>query len=164
MNHSTLRIISFLLSLAFTAHAQINTFPYSESFSGTPVDWNISTAGGTSWEIGVPTAAGTIGTNSTPSCAGTDLDSGYRASSTSYLVSPRFDISGLTNPLFSFYQFRYMSLGLDGMHVEFSTDDNTWFQLGNMASPAAFNWYNSTSIFATGQPGFSGNSNRRIVS
>lgn len=164
MNHSTLRIISFLLSLAFTAHAQINTFPYSESFSGTPVDWNISTAGGTSWEIGVPTAAGTIGTNSTPSCAGTDLDSGYRASSTSYLVSPRFDISGLTNPLFSFYQFRYMSLGLDGMHVEFSTDDNTWFQLGNMASPAAFNWYNSTSIFATGQPGFSGNSNGWIQS
>lgn len=164
MKRSSLLTISLLLILTLTAKAQITTFPYLEQFSVTPSNWTISTSSGTAWEIGAPTATGTSGSFSTPFCAGTDLDSGYRAFTTAYLISPRFDISGLTNPLFSFYQFRYMSTGLDGMHIEFSTDDVSWQQLGTVGSPTSFNWYNSTSIFATFQPAFTGNSNGWIQS
>lgn len=153
-----LHLIIFFGLLYSIAPAQITSFPYLEDFSTLPGNWVIGTSGGTSWEIGVPTAPGTNGAYSAPNCAGTDLDSGYRAGTNTYLESPRFNISALSNPLFTFYQFRYMSTGLDGMHVEFSTDDITWFMLGTIGSPGSFNWYNSSSVFATGQPGFTGNS------
>jgi hypothetical protein len=137
---------------------QITSFPYFENFTTPPANWTVTTVSGTAWEFGVPTAPGTIGAYSSPNCYGTDPDSGYRANTTSYLTSPRFDISTLTNPLFSFYQFRYLSVGLDGMHVEYSTDDITWLRLGTVNSASGFNWYNTSSIVATGLPAFTGNS------
>ena len=157
------RLFSHLLCLtlliSIETEAQINTFPYLEEFETPSANWTVTTVNGTSWETGVPTAAGTSGAYSGTGCAGTDLDSGYMASSETYLTSPLFDISTILNPLLSFYQFRYMSQGLDGMHVEYTTDDITWFRIGTTGSPNSYNWYNSAAIFATGLPAFTGNSN-----
>lgn len=154
---TAIRLTLLLLLQSMFSVGQITSFPYFENFNTAPANWTVTTVSGTAWEFGTPTAPGTIGAYSTPTCYGTDPDSGYRANTTSYLTSPRFDISTLTNPLFTFYQFRYLSVGLDGMHVEYSTDDITWLRLGTVNSPSGFNWYNTSSIVATGLPAFTGN-------
>ena len=166
--YPTLRIISIncllvLLSIQ-SGFAQISTFPYLEYFVSNPNGWTTNTISGTAWELGVPTASGSFGSYSQPLCWGTDLDSGYRANSFSYLTSPKFYVSSLTNPYFSFYQFRYMASGLDGMHIEYSTDDIAWSMLGAYNFPFASNWYNTTSLFSTGLPAFTGSSTTWVQS
>ena len=161
---TSIRIALFLILHSICSQGQITSFPYFEDFTTSPTNWTVTTVSGTAWDFGIPSAPGTIGSYSSPNCYGTDLDSGYRANTTSYLTSPRFDISSLVNPLFSFYQFRYLSVGLDGMHVEYSTDDITWFRLGTVNSTSGFNWYNTSSIVATGLPAFTGNSSTWIQS
>jgi Secretion system C-terminal sorting domain len=158
MKHPKLLFYWLLILFATNAQAQITSYPYLEYFISTPNGWTTSTISGTSFELGVPTAPGSFGSYSQPICWGTDLDSGYRANSWAYLTSPKFYVSSLNNPYFSFYQFRHMASGLDGMHVEYSTNDISWNLLGAFNSPFATNWYNSSSIFATGLPGFTGNS------
>jgi len=150
-------LLAFLINpqLLFS---QINSFPYSQNFDVSNGGWTTTTINGTAWELGTPTAAGTIGSYSTPNCFGTDLDSGYRASSFSYLTSPKFYVSSLSIPYFSFYQFRYMSGGLDGMHIEYTLNDISWNQLGSFNSPFASNWYNVNNLFSTGLPAFTSNS------
>lgn len=160
--YSTLRKISIkcllvLLSIQ-TSYSQVSTFPYIEYFISNPNGWTTTNLSGTAWELGVPTAPGSFGVYSQPICWGTDLDSGYSANSFSYLTSPKFYVSSLINPYFSFYQFRHMASGLDGMHVEYSTDDFAWNLLGSFNTPFGTNWYNTSSIFATGLPAFTGSS------
>lgn len=150
--------------LAGTTKAQITSFPYNETFIANAGGWTVQTISGTAWELGTPTAAGTQGAYSAPNCWGTDLDSGYRVNSLSYLKSPKFHIGSLSNPYFSFRQFRYMAQGMDGMYLQYSTDDVSWNMMGNYNCPFATNWYNSTSIYSTSQPAFTGNSNGWIQS
>lgn len=164
MKHPQLLFILFLISCSLKVQAQITNYPYVEYFISTPNGWNTTTISGTAWELGVPTAPGSFGSYSQPFCWGTDLDSGYRANSWSYLTSPKFYIPSLNNPYFSFYQFRHMSSGLDGMHLEYSTDDISWNLLGSFNSPNATNWYNTASIFATGLPAFTGSSSSWLKS
>ncbi|MBL7922991.1 MAG: immune inhibitor A [Bacteroidia bacterium] len=151
-------ILFFIVSCQFSV-AQVSSFPYFENFDNGNGNWNSLTQSGTGWELGLPSAPGTQGAYSSPNCWGTDLDSGYRAGSFAYLSSPKFYIASLTQPYFSFRQFRYMSSGLDGMHMEYSTDDVNWNLLGAYGTPFGANWYNSSSIFSTGQAAFTGNSN-----
>jgi len=156
-----LNFLLVLLAFLFNPQllfSQINSFPYSQNFDVSNGGWTTTTINGTAWELGTPTAAGTIGSYSTPNCFGTDLDSGYRASSFSYLISPKFYVSSLSIPYFSFYQFRYMSGGLDGMHLEYTLNDTSWNQLGTFNSPSASNWYNVNNLFSTGLPAFTSNS------
>ncbi len=148
-----------LLFIPTTTFSQINTFPYNELFDSGAAGWIVQTISGTAWELGSPTAAGTVGAYSTPNCWGTDLDSGYRANSLTYLKSPKFYIGSMSNPYFSFLQFRYMSQGMDGMFLQYSTDDISWQLMGYYNCPFASNWYNTTSVYSTGQAAFTGNSN-----
>ena len=160
------KLLFYALFLFFTTscYSQISTFPYIEYFVSNPNGWTTNTVSGTAWELGVPTAPGSFGSYSQPICWGTDLDSGYRANSFSYLISPKFYVSSLNIPYFSFYQFRYMSTGLDGMHIEYSMDDIAWNQLGSYNSPYTSNWYNTSSLFSTGLPAFTGNSTTWVQS
>jgi len=148
-----------LLFISSTSFSQITTFPYNELFDSGAAGWTVQTISGTAWEIGTPTAAGTQGAYSTPNCWGTDLDSGYRVNSLTYLKSPKFYIGTMTNPYFSFMQFRYIPQGMDGLFLQYSTDDITWQQMGYYNCPFANNWYNTTSIYSTGQAAFTGYSN-----
>ncbi|MBK7965912.1 MAG: T9SS type A sorting domain-containing protein [Bacteroidetes bacterium] len=164
MKHPKFLIYLFLLICSNSVKAQISTFPYLEYFISSANGWTTTTVSGSSWELGVPTASGSFGSYSQPICWGTDLDSGYRANSWAHLTSPKFYVSSLTNPYFSFYQFRHMASGLDGLHVEYSTDDIAWNLLGAFNSPFASNWYNASSIFSTGLPAFTGNSTTWVKS
>ncbi len=139
--------------------AQVTTFPYHALFDNGAAGWTTQTISGTAWELGAPTAAGTQGAFSTPNCWGTDLDSGYRVNSLTYLKSPKFYLGSMTNPYFSFWQFRYMATGMDGLYLQYSTNDVSWTSMGNYNSSFASNWYNTTSIYSTSGPAFTGNSN-----
>lgn len=154
----------FFILLSSICFSQVTTFPYFQNFDASSGGWSNNTIIGTAWELGIPTAPGTIGAHSSPNCWGTDLDSGYRVNSWSYLTSPKFYVSSLNIPYFSFYQFRYMSSGLDGMYIEYTTNDVVWNVLGAYNSPYATNWYNVSSLFSTGLPAFTGNSNTWIQS
>lgn len=164
MKHPKLIFYSLLIFCSVKVQAQITNYPYLEYFISTPNGWNTTTISGTAWELGVPTAPGSFGSYSQPICWGTDLDSGYRANSWSYLTSPKFYVSSLNSPYFSFYQYRHMSSGLDGMHLEYSTNDISWNLLGSFNSPFTTNWYNTGSIFATGLPAFTGSSSSWLKS
>ncbi len=158
-------IATFLFMLtAVSLPGQITTYPYSENFDSGNGGWSVLTVSGTAWEQGTPIAPGTQGAYSAPNAWGTDLDSGYRSSSLSYLISPLFEISALTHPYLTFYQFRHMPFGLDGMHVEYTADGSPWTILGTLNAPNSTNWYNTSSVFATGMPGFTGNSNAWLPS
>jgi hypothetical protein len=151
--------IFLILSISIKVQAQITTFPYYEPFDSGAGGWTTQTISGSSWELGTPTAAGSQGSFTSPNCWGTDLDSGYRVNSLTYLKSPKFYIGSMTNPYFSFMQFRYMPTGMDGLFLQYSTDDISWQSMGYYNCPFASNWYNATSVYSTGNPAFTGISN-----
>ncbi|HQF28307.1 MAG TPA: T9SS type A sorting domain-containing protein [Bacteroidia bacterium] len=142
-----------------TTYSQITTFPYSEHFDSGAGGWTSQTINGTSWELGVPTAWGILGAYSAPNCWGTDLDSGYRVNSFTYLTSPKFYIGSMTNPYFSFFQIQKVNNHIDGFFLEYSTDDVTWQLLGDYNCSYATNWYDNATIYAVGHPAFSGSTN-----
>ena len=156
--HPKYLLLLFIQIFFSSVKAQVTTFPYQENFDLGAGNWTATTIVGTAWELGVPMAAGTQGAYSTPNCWGTDLDSGYRAGSFAYLTSPKFYLTNVDHPYLSFEQFRYMSTGLDGMRLEYSTNDAIWYVLGNQGIIWGNNWYNTNSLFSTGLPAFTGNS------
>lgn len=156
INYSFLIIALFFLCSIQGLKAQITSFPYVEQFNTTPVGWTFQTISGSPWAQGIPTITGSMGAYSAPGCVSTSLVNPYNYNTNSYIESPRFDISGLSNPLLTFAQYRSMATGLDGMHIEYSTDDVVWNRLNSTALSVNFNWYNSTSISATGLPAFTG--------
>ena len=123
--------------------ALISSFPYLENFEAGNGLWY---TGGviSSWEYGTP-ASNKINSAASGSKAWkTRLVGNYNDLEYSYLYSPCFDISGMTNPTLSF------SLALDledcgtslcdGAWVEYSTDGVAWNKLGSFGSGT--NWYN----------------------
>jgi hypothetical protein len=121
----------------------ISSFPYLENFETSNGSWY---AGGTnsSWEYGTP-ASNKINSAASGSKAWkTRLAGNYNDLELSYLYSPCFDISGMTNPTLS------LSLALDledcgsslcdGAWIEYSADGLTWTKLGSFGSGT--NWYN----------------------
>jgi hypothetical protein len=121
----------------------INSFPYLEGFETTAGFWY--TAGKkSSWELGTPNSNKIKRAANGARAWKTRLAGHYNDLENSYLYSPCFDISGMSNPTLSF------SLALDiedcgaqlcdGAWVEYSADGTTWTKLG--AQGQGTNWYN----------------------
>lgn len=121
----------------------ISSFPYLENFEAGTGSWY---TGGVknSWEYGTP-ASNKINTAASGSKAWkTRLAGNYNDMELSYLYSPCFDVSGMTNPTLS------LSVALDledcgsslcdGAWVEYSIDGVTWNKLGSYGNGT--NWYN----------------------
>ena len=117
--------------------ALISSFPYLENFEAGNGLWY---TGGviSSWEYGTP-ASNKINSAASGSKAWkTRLVGNYNDLEYSYLYSPCFDISGMTNPTLSFsvaLDLEDCGTGLcDGAWVEYSTDGVTWNILGSFGS------------------------------
>lgn len=129
-----------LLNNIFHTTPLITTYPYLEGYESNNGYWY---TGGivSSWEWGAP--ANTIidkaanGNNAWV----TSLNGDYNNSEQSYLYSPCFDLSSLTQPVFSFSHIFRTEDDCDcDMHwVEYSLDDVTWIKLGN--ETGGTNWY-----------------------
>ena len=155
MKHPKLIICALFLFISTKCFSQINTFPYLENFDLSPGGWTSTSLSGSDFEHGSPTILGATGANSAPYCWGADLDSNYQMNSHSYLTSPKFYLSTLSEPYLTFFQHRFLTI-YDGMYVEYSTNDTNWNLLGSYNSIHAYNWYNVNNSNITGGPVFYG--------
>jgi hypothetical protein len=131
-----------VINYTFHTSPVINSFPYLEGFESNDGNWY---AKGTnnSWAWGTP--AKTVinkAANGTKAWV-TSLTGNYKNNELSYLYSPCFDLSGLTQPVLSFSHIFLIedNCPCDYTWVEYSTDGGvTWNKLGT--NGAGVNWYN----------------------
>ena len=121
----------------------ITTFPHIENFETNNGYWR-SSGTNNSWEYGVPVANKINKAASGKKAWKTNLAGNYKNQETSYLYSPCYNISGMTNPTLSLN----IALDLedcgggglcDGAYIEYSEDGTTWSRLGNVGTGT--NWY-----------------------
>jgi hypothetical protein len=121
----------------------ISSFPYLQNFEANDGAWY---AGGInpSWQYGTPASQKINRAASGSRAWKTSLTGNYNDEEESYLYSPCFDITGMTNPTLS------LSIALDledcggalcdAGYAEYSVDGVTWVKLGAVGSGT--NWYN----------------------
>jgi hypothetical protein len=116
----------------------ISSFPYLETFENN--NGNFYTSGtNSSWQWGVPSKTIINKAANGSKIWTTNLGGNYTDNESSFLISPCFDISGLTNPVLSFSQIFQVEQGFDYTWVEYTTDGKTWRKLGNVNEGT--NWY-----------------------
>lgn len=121
----------------------ISTFPYLENFETSDGSWYTGGTGST-WAWGNPVSPLIRSAASGSNAWKTNRAGYYNDNELSYLYSPCFNLSALTNPAISFS----LSLNIedcgaalcDAAWMEYSTDGNTWTKLG--AYGTGTNWYN----------------------
>jgi hypothetical protein len=121
----------------------ITSYPYLENFEAGDGYW-YTLGKNNSWEYGTPSSGKVQRAASGSKAWKTNLTGSYKDQQLSYLYSPCFDITGMTNPTLS------LSIALDledcgpdlcdGAYVEYSTDGVNWARLG--AYGQGTNWYN----------------------
>ncbi|MBI1342918.1 MAG: S8 family serine peptidase [Terrimonas sp.] len=133
------------LSVVLINSPLVNTFPYLEDFESSNGNW-YSSGKVNSWEYGAPASTKINRAASGTRAWKTRLNGNYNNKEASYLYSPCYDISGMTNPTLSFS----VALDLedcggtlcDGAYMEYSADGITWTRLGAYGSGT--NWYNKS--------------------
>ena len=122
---------------------------YYENFDASNGAWTATSSGGTSWAISSSLFRGegnfwALGNN-------------YDINTNSTLTSPNISTSGFSNIKVSFDIAYSTQADTDGMNIEFSINNgSTWNTLCDFVENVA--WYNSNSVVALGQKGFSNNS------
>ncbi|MEI9946212.1 MAG: S8 family serine peptidase [Chitinophagaceae bacterium] len=121
----------------------ISTFPYLQNFESGAGSW-FTNGKNSSWEYGTPTSQKINRAANGSKAWKTRLSGSYNDNEMSYLYSPCFNLSGLTNPTLS------LSVALDledcgstlcdAAYVEYSVNGLTWTKLGT--NGAGTNWYN----------------------
>jgi hypothetical protein len=119
----------------------VTNFPYLQNFENGD-GFFYSKGKNNSWQYGTP--QGTIITKAASGTKAwvTNLTGNYNDNETSYLYTPCFDVSSLTQPMLSFSHFVDIELDYDYAWVEYSINGATWFRLG--ATGSGTNWYDNT--------------------
>ncbi|HQW91447.1 MAG TPA: S8 family serine peptidase [Ferruginibacter sp.] len=131
-----------ILNYNFRVSPVVSSFPYLQGFESDAGSW-YSKGQNSSWQWGTP--AKTIinkAANGTKAWV-TGLTGNYNNNELSYLYSPCFNLSGLTQPVLSFsHIFRLEdATPADYTWVEYSTNGGvTWTRLGT--NGGGINWYN----------------------
>lgn len=131
-----------VLNYSFHTSPVINTFPYLEGFESNDGGW-YSKGSNNSWQWGTPGKT-TINkaANGTKAWV-TSVAGNYKNNELSYLYSPCFNLSGMTQPVLSFSHIFEIEDGTpaDYNWVEYSTNGGvTWSRLGS--NGVGTNWYN----------------------
>ncbi len=123
----------------------INTFPYIQNFENGQGSW-YAEGHNSSWQFGTPSSIKINKAASGTHAWKTSLQGTYNDDEQSYLYSPCFNISTLSQPWLS------MSLAMDFEQcgqdicdrawIEYSTNGSNWIKLGKTGQ--GFNWYNRT--------------------
>ena len=125
----------------------ISTYPYLERFEGGDGYW-YSEGINSSWAYGTPASLSIHKAASGTKAWKTSLTGHYNDNELSYLYSPCFNVSGLTNPMLSFsLALEIENCGAtlcDGAWVEYSANGGAWTKLG--ASGQGKNWYDNASF------------------
>jgi hypothetical protein len=131
----------------------VSSFPYTEDFETPAHGWTVE-GFNPSWERATP--AGPVINSSTGvgnQCFITDANGSYNADEDSWILSPCFDFSTLSNPAIAFdlwWELQGATLfgGIsDGAVLQVSTNDGfSWNRVGEAGDPD--NWYNYSNILA----------------
>jgi hypothetical protein len=121
----------------------IATFPYLEGFESN--DGNFYASGkNSSWQIGTPSKTVIQNAANGTKAWVTNLTGDYNNLEQSYLYSPCFNLSSLTNPILSFSHIFKTEENYDFHWVDYTTDGGkNWIRLGtNNDFSIPTNWYN----------------------
>jgi hypothetical protein len=123
----------------------VSTFPYLENFDAGAGGW-IPGGANSTWALGTP--AGTV-INTAGSGANswaTNLAGFYSNNEQSFVTSPCFNLSTLTNPQVNLKVWWSSQTNQDGAILQASTDGGTtWTKVGAFGDPD--NWYNQSNVF-----------------
>jgi gliding motility-associated-like protein len=146
--------IQLLLLFAFVAiNAQsqcINTFPYMEDFESSNNTW---TSGGLNngWQKGLPNKFAIQSAASGVNCwvTGGLVNSFYSFGEKSFVESPCYDFTSLTNPMVRIKIYWESERNFDGTTFQYSLNNgSTWITLGTNNEPTncyTENWFNTAS-------------------
>lgn len=139
-----------LPEITFQTVPLINTFPYIEGFENNNGNW-YSAGNNNSWQWGTPAKSVINKAANGSKIWTTGLTGGYNDNELSYLYSPCFDVSALTQPMLSFsHIFELEACDCDAHWVEYSTDGINWMKLGTAGNGT--NWYNNSAKNIWQQP------------
>lgn len=137
-----------VLRYEFRNSPLVNSFPYLERFEADNGNWYVK-GSNTSWEWGTPAKAIINKAPSGTRAWVTSLSANHNDNETSYLVSPCFDLSGVTNPTLSFSKILRIEddCPCDYAWMEYSTNAGlSWQKLGAVGQGT--NWYDNTATQA----------------
>ncbi|MFT3845623.1 MAG: S8 family serine peptidase [Lacibacter sp.] len=122
----------------------INSFPYLERFETSNGYWFTDTLSYSSWEWGAPAKAKIDRSANGGNGWYTSLYSTYKSNESSYLYSPCFNLSTLTQPVLSFSHIFQQedNCDCDNSTLEYSTDNGTTWQ--SLTASNATNWFDVT--------------------
>lgn len=143
-------LLSVTACLGFIAvNAQIDMFPYSESFEEGDGGWTADAL----WEVGTPAGATITGASDGDNAWATDLDGNYTTSTLASVVSPVFDFTNAeSDPNISMDIWWNSENSWDGTVLQSSTDGGTtWNNVGAFGD-ADDNWYNDDTINGLDDP------------
>jgi hypothetical protein len=136
-----------LLHYKFRNSKIITSYPYLENFEAN--DGGFYDGGFmSSWQYGTPAAAHINKAASGTKAWKSNLTGKYNNLENSYLYSPCYDISQLSNPTLSFSMAQDLencgNVLCDGAYLEYSFDGTIWNKLG--APGQGYNWYDSSFV------------------
>ncbi|WNJ18403.1 T9SS-dependent choice-of-anchor J family protein [Pontibacter sp. G13] len=128
----------------------ISTFPFVEDFETFPTYWVVE-GSNPSWEWGIPSGGTLDSASSGVSVWATNLSGNYNNSEQSALVTPCFDLSGLSGEVMvGMDLWLDTESSYDGLVFQSSIDGGaSWQRVGELND--LFNWYNQDGI--NGNPG-----------
>jgi len=104
--------------------------------------------GSKNWEFGIPNGENLNTASSGTNVYGTNLEGNYLDNSKTYLYTPCFDLTNITDPILKFDMAFDIEFDWDLLYMEFSLDQgDSWTILGSSDDP---NWYNSSRISGDG--------------
>ncbi|MEO5648221.1 MAG: S8 family serine peptidase, partial [Chitinophagaceae bacterium] len=133
-----------VLNYKFHNSPLINTYPYLENFESRDGYW-YAQGTNSSWQWGSPSKSNITGAPNGSKAWVTSLSGSYRDNEASYLYSPCFNLTGLTQPVLSFSHIFKIEDGCDCDYhwLEYSNDGGlSWQKLGTQGSGT--NWYDNS--------------------
>jgi hypothetical protein len=127
----------------------VSSFPYFEDFENGTGNW-ISGGINSSWEHGIPDGHDIDYAASGQNVWMTSLDDDYNENEKSWVESPCFNLSSLTNPVFEFKYWVETAEIEHGAAFQYSTDGINWTHLGQFIPTPVLpqNWYNSDEVLS----------------
>lgn len=157
-------LLSIHRNLAPACHWNVQQYPYKESFESSEGQW-FSGGDESDWEWGSPSKSYLNNAGEGNRCwtNGNTTGNAYLRNQGSWLRSPCFDLSSLTDPEIAFRVFWDAELAVSGANLQYSLDSGiSWQVLGQANSNYGCrinNWYNQNTVSAlNNQPGWSGSS------
>ncbi len=166
MKKKIIYLFLVFISLNYFVQAQcvapISTYPYVQDFESNNGNW-ISGGTNSDWAYGTPNKTVISNAASGTKCwiVGGLTGNNYNNGENSWIESPCFNLSSLTNPILSFKVFWETEKKYDGASFKYSIDGGaSWQILGSYISNTAClgsNWFNTSTITVLGADGWSGN-------